>query len=256
MSESAPPVTDKLVPRFPRIIVRGTDAYFGTVVRLIDVIGGTKTGGAVLDNIIGGAIRIEPEPDAEACDPESGSLVNHDRCEVMAAAAVIKFSPRFAKRASRRSGLCREIWMEGDEVLLHELVHAMRAARKVQDCRELGRGLASFDSREEFFAVLIENIYRSERRLGKAFKGKLDAQVPLRRNHRLGRMFAGEAQAFNKDLLKLELVLTLWNDPRMEAMCRKISAVETAFNPLRWALAKGPRPAMRSIADAPVQPRI
>jgi hypothetical protein len=250
MTESAPPVTDKPVPGLPRVIIRGTDDFFGTVIRLIKIIRGTDTGDAVLDNIGEGAIRIEPEPDPDACDPESAYLLNH-RCEVMAAAAVIKFSPLFAKRASRRSGLCREVWMEGDEVLLHELVHAMRATHKAHDCRELGLGLRSFSSREEFFAVLIENIYRSERRLGKEFKGKLDDQVPLRRNHGLGRMFAGEAKVFLKDILKLELVLTLWNDAAMESMCRKISKVDTAFNPLRWALAKTPLQGLASIADAP-----
>jgi hypothetical protein len=255
MTESAPSDTDRLVPGLPRVIIRGTDDFFGTVVKLIDTIRDTETGSALLDNIGDGAIRIEPEPDPDACDPESASLLNH-RCEVMAAAAVIKFSPRFAQRVSQRSGLCREIWMEGDEVLLHELVHAMRATHKAHDCRELGLGLRPFGSREEFFAVLIENIYRSERRLGKEFKGKLDAQVPLRRNHGLGRMFAGEAKAFLKDILKLELVLILWSDSRMEEMCRKIAAVETAFNPIRWARATGPLQALRSPADAVPLPRI
>jgi hypothetical protein len=50
--------------------------------------------------------------------------------------------------------------------------------------------------------------------------------------------------------------LILWNDRRMESMCRKIAEVDTAFNPLRWARTKTPLQGMRSIADASLPPRI
>ncbi len=256
MTASAPPATGTLVPGLPQVVVEGPADYFHTVVRLIDLIRHTQTGGAVLENIASGSmIRIEPEPEPAACDPESDSFVNH-RCEVLAAAAVIKFSPHFALPARRRPKPCREVWMEGDEVLLHEFVHAMRTTHKARDCGRLQGNLKVYDSREEFFAILIENIYRSERKLGKALTGNLEHPVPLRRDHELGRMVVGEAKGFNKDTRKLELIFILWNDRRMEPMCRKIAAVQTAFNPIGWARATKPLQAMRSIADAPPMPRI
>ncbi len=49
-----------------------------------------------------------------------------------------------------------------DEVLLHELVHAVRVTIGLGDCRQLQGRLAGYDNRSEFYAVLVENVYSSE----------------------------------------------------------------------------------------------
>lgn len=241
------------VPGLRGVRVAGPDNFQHTVVGLLNVIRGTKTGDAVLQNISsGGMIEIEPEPDVAACDPQADSAVNRHQCKVLAAASVIQFSPNLALSVRKRSRACREIWMSGDEILLHELVHGMRKTHRALDCAELHGVLKRFDDREEFFAILIENIYRSERKLGKHFKDSLERSIPLRHDHDLGMMTAGQAKGFLSNVLCLELVLVLWNDPRMEPMCRKIADVDTAFNPIRWARAEKPLQSIRSLAEAPI----
>jgi len=49
---------------------------------------------------------------------------------------------------------------DAGEVLLHELVHALRQMSGLLDPYPMERG---FDTQEEFFAVLVTNIYTSER---------------------------------------------------------------------------------------------
>lgn len=50
-----------------------------------------------------------------------------------------------------------------DEVLFHELVHAFRGVSKKWNKVRLGAGLVRYDDTEEFYAVLITNIYISDR---------------------------------------------------------------------------------------------
>ena len=49
---------------------------------------------------------------------------------------------------------------DAGEVLFHEMVHALRAMSGVENRMAMGR---QFDTREEFVAVLVTNIYTSER---------------------------------------------------------------------------------------------
>ena len=54
-----------------------------------------------------------------------------------------------------------------DEVLLHELVHGARiASLKLKLGHAAVKGLTMYDNDEEFFAVLVENIYNSELKKG------------------------------------------------------------------------------------------
>jgi hypothetical protein len=54
-----------------------------------------------------------------------------------------------------------------DEVLLHELVHGARiASLKLKLGTAAVKGLTMYDNDEEFFAVLVENIYNSELKKG------------------------------------------------------------------------------------------
>jgi hypothetical protein len=51
---------------------------------------------------------------------------------------------------------------EPDEVLLHELVHALRFIAGVSDKKRRVPFQKQYDNKEEFFAILITNLYRSE----------------------------------------------------------------------------------------------
>ncbi|HJQ61192.1 MAG TPA: hypothetical protein VJ890_30080, partial [Vineibacter sp.] len=63
---------------------------------------------------------------------------------------------------------------EADEVLLHELVHAARALSGDFDAAAMKGAMAPYDTEEEFVAIMVANIYISE-------KGK--PAVFLRRSH-------------------------------------------------------------------------
>jgi len=63
------------------------------------------------------------------------------------------------------------------ETLFHELVHAFREAAGFGWFKRLSGGLAGYDSREEFIAVLVTNIYMSDP------TNKRADHVGLRRDH-------------------------------------------------------------------------
>jgi hypothetical protein len=67
---------------------------------------------------------------------------------------------------ARYTGL-GQFHMESNEVLLHELVHAVRMVSFKFDLdalKAVGKGLANFDTNEEVYAVLVQGIYASERK--------------------------------------------------------------------------------------------
>jgi hypothetical protein len=108
-----------------------------------------------------------------------------------------------------------------DEILLHELVHALRMTRGLFFCTYL---LEDYDSVEEFYAILIANIYRSE--CGKA---------SLRANHRDFTNLADtdEARFYVKYKDKIDSFV---DEPKMKELCHSIAAVQCRFNPIRRAL--------------------
>ncbi|MEO8052098.1 MAG: hypothetical protein ABI833_16920, partial [Acidobacteriota bacterium] len=79
-----------------------------------------------------------------------------------------------------KGGACQKIYQprsqytaSEDEILLHELVHGARmASLKLNLGPAAEKGLIMYDNDEEFFAVLVENIYQSELKSG-----------PLRSSH-------------------------------------------------------------------------
>jgi len=50
---------------------------------------------------------------------------------------------------------------EGSEILFHEMVHGLRQMRGVMQCASTTMN-RNFDTREEFMAILVSNMYRSE----------------------------------------------------------------------------------------------
>jgi hypothetical protein len=51
---------------------------------------------------------------------------------------------------------------EADEILLHEMTHGLRQMRGQMHCSGVSDN-AAYDTREEFVAILVSNLYRSER---------------------------------------------------------------------------------------------
>lgn len=149
-----------------------------------------------------------------------------------------------------------EVWSpaEADEMLLHELAHALRhAAGKHRKCERNGvcrmtGALASFKDREEFFAVLVENVYRSDQsrdggrihlRKSHADTGPMQPELAdsfrfFTAGHRVYQMIAGYAEEH-------------------PVFTRHLAAVPARFNPFA-AYFRDPGRAMRlslgSVADA------
>lgn len=125
--------------------------------------------------------------------------------------SVILYDPR---DCDGRPGNCP------DELLLHELVHAMRAGRGVYLCARPD-GIDAYDNEEEFFAVLIANIYRAGLH-----------RIPPRANH--GSDYRGlrsPAEFWANPLLVEKLVTKLWTEQR--SVVQQLARLDYYFNPIR-----------------------
>lgn len=109
-----------------------------------------------------------------------------------------------------------------DEVLLHEMVHALRMELGLNMCLAMDD---DFDTVEEFYAILIANIYRSE-------CGYRD----LRANHNGKQMLAAPLTDDSRFYARWkDKVDTLCRE--MSPLCNVLATVPCAFNPIRRAKA-------------------
>jgi hypothetical protein len=115
-----------------------------------------------------------------------------------------------------------------DEILLHELVHAFMIQRGISSIRNLQRAryarrLRRFDIVDDFFAIMITNVYSSE--CGRFIRRDHHGFRPLNRNAmsiitdpRLGQLFDALARAAPDLVAGLRAIDTPFNPwhPRME----------------------------------------
>ena len=131
---------------------------------------------------------------------------------------------RQRERGRRPAGeeLCRP-GDDADEYLLHEMVHGLRHMAGVSHARPLVGSMVRYDDEEEFFAILIANIYMSEK-----------GERLLRRDHH-GHYPLGKdrdsSREFLLDLQNASLIRKLYTQQR--AFCERIRAVRCRFNPIR-----------------------
>jgi outer membrane protein OmpA-like peptidoglycan-associated protein len=113
-----------------------------------------------------------------------------------------------------------------DSVLLHELVHGGRHLSRVFKQRPLPRALDAYEDQEEFFAILVEDIYLSE--IGrKTWNGRNN----LRGGHDNKTTEDGDPEAFLCDPAKYDYVKQYWDEsPNVAPM---IAKVDTDFNPIQ-----------------------
>ena len=137
------------------------------------------------------------------------------------AETVVEFhAAGFLEAARRRSGKWAN--QTPDVVLLHELTHAMRGARGLQNNRSM-YGDLHMSNYEEFCALLVENVYRSER------------QQKLRLGH--GSPDRPEAQADSdfEFYKRYAADIDHWLDVQGDFF-RSMAGVSCTFNPFRAAL--------------------
>lgn len=104
-----------------------------------------------------------------------------------------------------------------DVALLHELFHAVSASLGLITARQLFNQDAPFTNSDEFYAMLVENIYCSE--VGLRLRGSRTRIPRVPRDHE--RFYERHAH----------LIIDFCRD--YPAISRSLSALPTNFNPLR-----------------------
>lgn len=111
-----------------------------------------------------------------------------------------------------------------DEVLFHELIHAQRGAARIHDPHGLGSALSRYTNMEEFLAVVITNVYISNKGGG------------LRAGHQghelLEKELAGSVSFYGSSPEVLQIITRFSHDD--QRFYRLLSDVKTEFNPF-WA---------------------
>lgn len=135
-----------------------------------------------------------------------------------------------------------------DEVLLHELVHAMRtkAGFQVEDQVELkaiqhppsttgkkANDFLAFGTRGEFNAIVIANTYMSEKEPDRPIHGLHRNTLMLRMDHHEPNSILPlrSPETFHETPEIKDLLLQLWKE--QPAFCKQVAAVKGQFNPIR-----------------------
>ena len=115
-----------------------------------------------------------------------------------------------------------------DEILFHELVHVFRAVSGKWNKSNLSPALRHYTDREEFYAVLIANIYISDR------SNKI--KTGLRANHAtfdpLSEDFDDSFEFFSSGMQVFGLIESFCNDHPFFARSIASTLIDAAFNPL------------------------
>jgi hypothetical protein len=235
---------------FRDIVIKGSPLYRSSVVEQLDKIWGTWTGWAVLRAIIdsGKTVTIVPyspedektmgrrnafarPTDTKAASPHGREAGSGSDSSVHFSADTWESLPTCSKAVT--SGCLPSIFAQNrgpDDLLVHELVHSIREMRgqlMLNPTRTKG-----YENEEEYFAVLVQNIYASEK-----------GMTILRRDHighgaqqrglstSEGFLGKGQRPLGMEQLENRLLVGRFVND--CTALCRNIHVhVTAAFNPI------------------------
>ena len=124
-----------------------------------------------------------------------------------------------------RHGGFGQIWIQGHEVLLHELVHAFRMVsfKRPENNPRTTKGFAFYDDPEELYAVLVQGIYASERK------------TPVRSSHTghypIDKQLDGSLEFYKTGTESFDLVGRFCTEN--PGFTREIACIETHFNPIR-----------------------
>lgn len=156
-----------------------------------------------------------------------------DRCNAQEDHSVVSYSPytigfgachHLLRRASLNRGLFP------NEVLFHELVHALRdAAGHGQSLTALGGGLTEYGNTEEFIAVVVTNVYMTD----PTNRWATGDRVGLRRDHGFGKLPDNLAQSLDfyaSAQRTFELIDQFCREDAWFA--QKLARTKSTFNPL------------------------
>jgi hypothetical protein len=230
---------------FKTIVIQGPPAYEKSVLELLNKLWGSWTGWAVLRGILDTTKTVTIVPYTAADRKEMGSRNAFARGTSSwfgpkASDSEVHFSPEefqspppcyYRKEPAGPCLFPTYAQNQGpDDLLIHELVHSLRHTRGQLNL--VPTRTAGYDNQEEYFAILLQNIYASEKGL-----------TVLRRNHHgfwpmlkslsTTETFLGKGQRplSTEQLENRQLVSRLTNE--CLTLCRNVlTHVRAAFNPI------------------------
>ena len=160
------------------------DQWFTTTENLLRKIAGSKSGQALLQAISDSGFWVTIQPlNWTECNAHGAPYSEVQKTRIFK--AIVKFDPGvFAKGSHCFEAKLGTKYNRGglpDEVLFHELVHAMRACTGTRNKQPISGGLWRYGDTEEFFAVVVTNIYISEgaKQGSSGIRGGERGKIPL-----------------------------------------------------------------------------
>ena len=236
------------------------DRWKPAVLDQLRKIAGSNTGLILLKAIRNTGIFcaiVPPSPEvSQACNSQNNGLA-HPGVDVASPSkgrhyrAVIEFDPSQYQSGS----LCYRNKHRGDpnlnrgslpnEILFHELFHAVRTLKGTRQGTKLSGGLALYGNLEEFLAVMVTNIYISE--LSKHGSG-------LRSDHTSHRPLSQDLNSslafFKSSPQVLPILQKFVVDCRQ--FCEELCNVKTAFNPIAAVMDKSLAPLLVKLGQTNV----
>lgn len=223
-------------------------AFQAAVRTAITQIGKTLVGKILLDWIERGPnVHVEPHPSRDphfaetlATNPPDGHRLGapvhqftgipNARGTGRPSRARILFTPahfyRYSPHSPHRE---RRAGTHVDEVMLHELVHALRCQHGLLDGTPMGGTLQGYDYFEEYCAYVVENMYESE--LRRWLAGSHRAGVVL---EHLTWPWADTTSHPEVELEREQVRLFATQMPLFTSELRDIAPAVCPYNPFRW----------------------
>ena len=234
-----------LFRNFKTIVIKGSPAYEKSVLEQLNKLWDTWTGWAVLRGILDTTKTVTIVPYSAADRKEMGSRNAYARGTSSRGAcdSEVHFSAEefqgplpscYYRQAPAGPCLVPAHYAQNvgpDDCLVHELVHSLREMRgqlNLVPTRTTG-----YENQEEYFAILLQNIYGSEKGLT-IFRGNHLTNARLSKSLSTSETFLGKGQRplSMEQLENRQLVSRLTNECLI--LCRNVlSHVQAAFNPIR-----------------------
>jgi hypothetical protein len=195
-------------------------------------IASTKSGAALLRSIRATGLWIEMQPlNRTSCNAHGNVL--HLAFPGRIVGASIQLEPHVYMSGSKcfdAESMSDPQWNRGifpEEVLFHELVHAYRRMQYTDGSAPLKGGLQRYDFVDEFFAVVLTNIYISDvtNRHSSGLRADHENGRPLEKE------LSGSYTFYRSSPQTLKLMDKLINENYL--LCTQLAAVKAIFNPLK-----------------------
>ena len=207
------------------------DQWFAAVENNLRTITSKKSGMALMNAVLDSGFWVAIEPlNWTECNAHGGAFKEIQKTRTFG--GMVKFDPGvFAKGSHCFEAKLGSKYNRGglpDEVLFHELIHAIRGSI-AHDKVPVSGGLWRYGDVEEFFAVVITNIYISEKgSKGSGLRGGERGKIPLESYFNDSFCFFASSNQILPLLLKFK--------EKHQQLFTDLSMIDTHFNPVKAML--------------------